>query len=70
MNVWKRNGGQQGRRRMGIDPSLAILVVIGLIVAGATLPIANSPDSVALCVRAAFFLCFPVRYCSLSASLD
>ena len=58
MSVWKRNNGHQGRRRLEIDPSLAILVVIGLIVAGVTLPMANSPDSVALCFAPLFSFVF------------
>lgn len=54
MDVLKRNSGNQGRRRAGIDPSLAILVTVGLIVAGVTLPVANSLDSAALCFAPLF----------------
>ncbi len=58
MDTPKRNSSNRNRKRLGVDPSLAILVVIGLIVAGVTLPVANSPDSAALCFAPLFSLVF------------
>ena len=46
------NKGIVRRRRWRVpkpDVSLVILLAVGLLVAGVTVPIANSPDSYALC---------------------
>ena len=56
MGFFGKDDAGRRRRKIDIDLSFVILIVVGLIVAGVTLPVANSPDSAALCFAPLFTL--------------